>query len=197
MGNSVPPPPPLNTKAMTPPPENPANEEDKNNVLQYEKWLGDQESAINQHLKYYETEISKLRKLRKDGFEQPQTSKRCAKDFSTDEKNAIINECTVDLVSPTVLARKYNVNVTYIRGWVKHSGKKLPESYKVTISDKNSFQPPMPPFGQSTSLSSKQRTMKKNGNDLNEKDQGELDAVSTRAQEIQKTLEKIRKNSRT
>ena len=47
------------------------------------------------------------------------------------------------------------------------------------------------------SLSSKQRTMKKNGNDLNEKDQGELDAVSTRAQEIQKTLEKIRKNSRT
>merc|ERR1712008_221611 len=107
MGNSVPPPPPMGTKAMTPPPENPANEEDKNKVLQYEKWMGDQESAINQHLKYYETEISKLRKLRK-------------------------------------------------------------------------------------SLSSKQRTMKKNGNDLNEKDQGELDAVSTRAQEIQKTLEKIR-----
>ena len=52
-------------QAMTPPPENPTNEEDKNKVLQYEKWLGDQESAINQHLKYYETEISKLRKLRK------------------------------------------------------------------------------------------------------------------------------------
>ena len=55
-------------QAMTPPPENPANEEDKNKVLQYEKWLGDQESAINQHLKYYETEISKLRKLRKVNF---------------------------------------------------------------------------------------------------------------------------------
>ena len=55
-------------QAMTPPPENPTNEEDKNKVLQYEKWLGDQESAINQHLKYYETEISKLRKLRKVNF---------------------------------------------------------------------------------------------------------------------------------
>jgi histone-lysine N-methyltransferase MLL3 len=74
--NSVPPPPPLNTKAMTPPPENPTNEEDKNKVLQYEKWLGDQESAINQHLKYYETEISKLRKLRKSLSSKQRTMKK-------------------------------------------------------------------------------------------------------------------------
>jgi len=93
---------------MTPPPENPQTDEDRAKVSRYEKWLGDQESAINQHLRYYETEISKLRKLRK-------------------------------------------------------------------------------------SLSSKQRTMRKNGNDLNEKDQMELDAVTTKAQEIQKTLEKTRK----
>merc|ERR1711997_869003 len=99
--NSIPPPPPLNTKPMTPPPENPQTDEDKAKVSRYEKWLGDQESAINQHLRYYETEISKLRKLRK-------------------------------------------------------------------------------------SLSSKQRTMRKNGNELNDKDQNELDTVTQRAQEIQK-----------
>ena len=63
--NSIPPPPPLNSKPMTPPPENPQTDEDKAKVSRYEKWLGDQESAINQHLRYYETEISKLRKLRK------------------------------------------------------------------------------------------------------------------------------------
>ena len=45
------------------------------------------------------------------------------------------------MVSPTVLSQKYNVRVTSIKGWVKHSGKKLPENYKVDkVIDKNSFQ---------------------------------------------------------
>ncbi|CAB4053917.1 MLL3 [Lepeophtheirus salmonis] len=46
------------------------------------------------------------------------------------------------------------------------------------------------------SLNSKQRTMRKNGNSLNVSDQGELDRVSQGAAEIQKTLERIRKQSR-
>ena len=46
------------------------------------------------------------------------------------------------------------------------------------------------------SLNSKQRTMRKNGNDLNESDQIDLDRVSQKAQDIQKTLEKVRKQSR-
>ena len=63
--NSQPAPPPLRTKSMTPPPENPQTDEEKAKVVHYEKWLESQEQAINQHLRYYETEISKLRKLRK------------------------------------------------------------------------------------------------------------------------------------
>ena len=63
--NTLPPPPPLNTKPMTPPPENPQTEEEKAKVMRYEAWLAEQEEAINKHLRYYETEISKLRKLRK------------------------------------------------------------------------------------------------------------------------------------
>ena len=38
--------------------------------------------------------------------------------------------------------------------------------------------------------------MRKNGNDLNESDQNDLDRVTQRAQDIQKTLEKVRKQSR-
>ena len=38
--------------------------------------------------------------------------------------------------------------------------------------------------------------MRKNGNDLNESDQNDLDRVSQKAQDIQKTLEKVRKQSR-
>ena len=67
--NTQPPPPPLNTKPMTPPPENPETDEDKAKVHRYEQWLMQQEQAINEHLKYYETEISKLRKLRKVSLE--------------------------------------------------------------------------------------------------------------------------------
>ena len=63
-----PPPPPLNTKPMTPPPENPQTDEEKAKVVMYEKWLMQQEQAINQHLRYYETEISKLRKQRKVNY---------------------------------------------------------------------------------------------------------------------------------
>jgi hypothetical protein len=60
-----PPPPPLNNKAMSPPPENPQTDEEKAKVVRYEQWLSQQEQAINQQLRYYETEISKLRKQRK------------------------------------------------------------------------------------------------------------------------------------
>ena len=60
-----PPPPQLNTKPMTPPPDNPITDEDKKKVVDYEQWLSQHHDDINQHLCYYETEISKLRKQRK------------------------------------------------------------------------------------------------------------------------------------
>ena len=58
-------PPPLNQKSMTPPPENPQTDEDKAKVARYEEWLNQHQNEINNHLAYYETEISKLRKQRK------------------------------------------------------------------------------------------------------------------------------------
>ena len=56
--------------------------------------------------------------------------KRSAHAISPDERKAIVEECTVDLVSPVMLSHKYNVTVTAIRGWVKAAGKTLPQKYK-------------------------------------------------------------------
>ena len=51
------------------PPDNPQTEEERRQVGRYEAWLVQQESFINQQLKYYETEITKLRKQRKVSVE--------------------------------------------------------------------------------------------------------------------------------
>ncbi|XP_044258429.1 histone-lysine N-methyltransferase 2C-like isoform X2 [Tribolium madens] len=55
---NVVPPPPI-------PPENIVTEQDKQKQLVYEQWLSHQSNTLNQQLKYYETEMNKLRKLRK------------------------------------------------------------------------------------------------------------------------------------
>ena len=60
----------------------------------------------------------------------PSEDNNFAKDFNEDEKMAIVDECTVEMYSPTLLAEKYNINVTLIRGWVKAAGKTLPQKYK-------------------------------------------------------------------
>ena len=60
----------------------------------------------------------------------PKNDNNLAKDFTEDEKMAIVDECTVEMYSPTLLAEKYNINVTMIRGWVKDAGKTLPQKYK-------------------------------------------------------------------
>lgn len=47
------------------PPENIVNEQDRQIQLQYEQWLNHQHQVLTQQLKYYETEVQKLRKIRK------------------------------------------------------------------------------------------------------------------------------------
>ena len=65
-GSDRPPPPPVATTPAPPtPPDNPQNEEERRQVERYEQWMVQQELAINEQLKYYETEITKLRKQRK------------------------------------------------------------------------------------------------------------------------------------
>jgi len=55
-----------NTSApVSPPPENPQSEDDKQKAVRYESWLEQEDENINSQLKHYETEIAKLRKQRK------------------------------------------------------------------------------------------------------------------------------------
>ena len=62
---SISPPSATNLPAPPTPPDNPQSEDEHRQAARYEQWLVQQESAINQQLKYYETEITKLRKQRK------------------------------------------------------------------------------------------------------------------------------------
>ena len=77
------------------------------------------------------------------GLGAGQPIKRQAKDFTEAEKAAIVDECTVEMYSPTLLAEKYNINVTSIRGWIKSAGKTLPQKYKFN-STKKQTKPSMP-----------------------------------------------------
>lgn len=50
------------------PPENIMTEQDRQTQLHYEQWLNHQNQIVSSQLKYYETEVSKLRKIRKVSF---------------------------------------------------------------------------------------------------------------------------------
>lgn len=47
------------------PPENIVTEQDKQAQMLYEQWLNHQNNVLSQQLRYYETEVQKLRKSRK------------------------------------------------------------------------------------------------------------------------------------
>lgn len=47
------------------PPEHIVTEQDKQAQMVYEQWLNHQNAALTQQLKYYETEVQKLRKMKK------------------------------------------------------------------------------------------------------------------------------------
>lgn len=47
------------------PPEHIVSEQDRQTQQQYEQWLHQQNSILTQQLKFYETEVQKLRKVRK------------------------------------------------------------------------------------------------------------------------------------
>jgi len=49
-----------------------------------------------------------------------------------EERDQIVHECVVDLVSPTVLAKKWKCNPDQVRTWVRKAGKTLPSTYLIT-----------------------------------------------------------------
>ena len=55
---------------------------------------------------------------------------KTAKDFSKNERDAIVAKVTEELISPTELSQIHGVSISAIRGWVKTAGKKLPSRYK-------------------------------------------------------------------
>lgn len=71
--NPPPPPPrvpPFNAPILQPPPLPPDNittEKDRQIAVEYENWLNHQNQVLQQQLKYYESEVQKLRKVRKVG----------------------------------------------------------------------------------------------------------------------------------
>ena len=50
------------------PPENITTEQDRQTQIHYEQWLNHQNQIVTSQLKYYETEVSKLRKMRKVSY---------------------------------------------------------------------------------------------------------------------------------
>ena len=53
-----------------------------------------------------------------------------AKDFSKNERDAIVAKVTEELISPTELSQRTGVSISAIRKWVKDAGKNLPSRYK-------------------------------------------------------------------
>ena len=59
------PPEPMTLTPPPTPPENIQSDEDRQKLFEYEQWLTRQEAIFNEHLQYYEKEISKYRKTKK------------------------------------------------------------------------------------------------------------------------------------
>lgn len=60
--------PSFNAPVLQPPPVPPdviSTEQDRQTAIEYETWLNNQNHILQQQLKYYETEVQKLRKVRK------------------------------------------------------------------------------------------------------------------------------------
>ena len=60
---------------------------------------------------------------------------KTAKDFSKNERYAIIAKVTEELISPTELSQIHGVSISAIRKWVKDAGKNLPYRYKSSKPD--------------------------------------------------------------
>lgn len=60
--------PPFNVPQLQPPqipPDVIVTDQDRQTAMEYETWLNHQNQILQQQLKYYEAEVTKLRKLRK------------------------------------------------------------------------------------------------------------------------------------
>lgn len=60
---------PVHLTAPPAPPEHPTTEQERQMQIQYEQWLYGQQQVLTVHLKCFETEVNKLRKVKKVRFQ--------------------------------------------------------------------------------------------------------------------------------
>lgn len=77
------------------PPDNIVSEQDRQAQMLYEKWLSTQENVLNNQRKYYETEVSKLRKTRKSLNSKQRMLKKAGNDL-TESDTIELNKVTAD-----------------------------------------------------------------------------------------------------
>ena len=76
---------------------------------------------------------------------KPVQSRRSIKDLTEEEKNQIIEDCCVRLISPQILSNRYNVSVQGVRTLVKDSGNSLPAKYNSKAEHTSKSRPPSQP----------------------------------------------------
>ncbi len=76
---------------------------------------------------------------------KPVSTRRSIKDLSEEEKNQIIEDCCIRLISPQVLSNKYALSVQAIRSLVKDSGRALPAKYNSKAEHGPKSRPPSQP----------------------------------------------------
>ena len=67
---------------------------------------------------------------RNHSLDSEESLNKPAKDYSQNERDAIVAKVTEELISPTELSQRTGVSISAIRKWVKDAGKNLPSRYK-------------------------------------------------------------------
>lgn len=82
-------------KAPTLPPDSIVTEQDRQMQIQYEQWLNSHENTLTNQRKYYETEVSKLRKSRKALISKQRVLKKSGNDL-TETDTIELNKVTAE-----------------------------------------------------------------------------------------------------
>lgn len=75
--------------APTLPPENIVTEQDRQLQMNYEQWLNSQENMLNNQRKYYDVEISKLRKTKKSLNSKQRVLKKAGNDLTESDMDTL------------------------------------------------------------------------------------------------------------
>lgn len=104
------------------PPDSIVTEQDRQIQIQYEQWLNSQDNMLNNQRKYYETEVSKLRKSRKALNSKQRALKKSGNDLTE---------------SDTIELNKVTTEQSIVQKQLENARKQL-RQHKVVMDDYNS-----------------------------------------------------------